>query len=282
MGSSTFGVGPRRQPRAPGRGGPGILGARCAIRMTRKARPAAALSFGPAGRGRSKPDAGHTKAPEGTDGDLRSTGPEATNKSAVSGRRLVPRSPALRPANLVPGTVPRIAPRTGLAVQSAPSGKTKCTVGAMSPQRACPRTCGQGPKSYPRTWSQCGRSVDTLVREVSHGSSDRPPHRRTGSMGNATRGFQPSLAERPLPTDPATEGLPQRRLARAPAPRGRHGHPDRDAPAGRHPRPVEPAGGRRRRPGRDDPVHARRCRDRAADYVDTEARRASARPSIRP
>jgi hypothetical protein len=76
---------------------------------------------------------GHTKAPEGTDGDLRSAGPEATNKSAVPGRRLVPRSPALRPANLVPGTVPRIAPRTGLAVQSAPSGKTKCTVGALVP-----------------------------------------------------------------------------------------------------------------------------------------------------
>jgi hypothetical protein len=39
----------------------------------------------------------------------------ATNKSAVPGRRRVPRSPALRPANLVPGTVPRITPRTGLA-----------------------------------------------------------------------------------------------------------------------------------------------------------------------
>src|SRR4249920_1087250 len=69
----------------------------------------------------------HTKAPEGTGGDLRSTGPEAANKSAVPGRRRVPRSPALRPANLVPGTVPRIAPRTGLAVQPAPSGKIECT-----------------------------------------------------------------------------------------------------------------------------------------------------------
>src|SRR6476469_438418 len=73
----------------------------------------------------------HTKAPEGTDGDLRSTGPAAANKSAVTGRRRVPRSPALRPANLVPGTVPRITPRTGLAVQSAPSGKTKCTAGTI-------------------------------------------------------------------------------------------------------------------------------------------------------
>jgi hypothetical protein len=47
---------------------------------------------------------------------LRSTGPAAANKSAVPDRRRVPRSPALRPANLVPGTVPRIAPRTSLAV----------------------------------------------------------------------------------------------------------------------------------------------------------------------
>jgi len=130
-----------------GEGGPGILGAYSTIRMTRKARSAAVLSFGrshasgvdgtrlrrgaicPSGPPTHHPE--HTKAPEGTDGDLRSAGPEATNKSAVPGRRLVPRSPALRPANLVPGTVPRIAPRTGLAVQSAPSGKTKCTVGAL-------------------------------------------------------------------------------------------------------------------------------------------------------
>src|SRR6478609_4149202 len=69
---------------------------------------ASARSRRPAGAARLP---GHTKAPEGTDGDLRSAGPEATNKSAVPGRRLVPRSPALRPANLVPGTVPRIAPR---------------------------------------------------------------------------------------------------------------------------------------------------------------------------
>ena len=83
---------------------------------------------------------GHTKAPEGTGGDLRSTGPEAANKSAVPGHRRVPRSPALRPATLVPGTVPRITPRTGLAVLPAPSGKTKCTTGPWPPQRGCPRT----------------------------------------------------------------------------------------------------------------------------------------------
>src|SRR6185312_7807435 len=73
----------------------------------------------------------HTKAPEGTGGDLRSTGSRATNKSAVPDRRRVPRSPTLRSANLVPGAVPRITPRTGLAVQPAPSGKTKIRVRAI-------------------------------------------------------------------------------------------------------------------------------------------------------
>ena len=134
--------------------------------------------------------------------------------------------------------------------------------GPWSPQRACPRTCSQVPESYPRTWPRCGRSVDTLIREVWNGSSHRTPRRRAGRMGNATRRFQPPLAERPLPTDPATQGLPQRGLARAPTPRGSHGHPDRHAPAGRHPGPAEPARGRRRRAGGDDPVHARGRRDR--------------------
>ena len=35
----------------------------------------------------------------------------------------VPRSPALRPSNPVPGTVPRIAPRCGLAVRTCPFGQ---------------------------------------------------------------------------------------------------------------------------------------------------------------
>ena len=34
-------------------------------------------------------------------------------------------------------------------------------------------------------------------REVSHGSSDRPARRRAGSLGDAARRLQPSLAERP-------------------------------------------------------------------------------------
>src|SRR6478752_515529 len=53
----------------------------------------------------------------------RSTGPVATNKSAVPGRRRVPRSLALRPSNPVPGTVPWITPRTGLAVRICPFGQ---------------------------------------------------------------------------------------------------------------------------------------------------------------
>ena len=67
--------------------------------------------------------AAHTKAPEGTGGSDRSTGPLAPNKSGVLGRRRVPRSLALRPSNLVPGTVPGIAPLAGLAVRTCPFGQ---------------------------------------------------------------------------------------------------------------------------------------------------------------
>ena len=95
--------------------------------------------------------AGHTKAPEGTGGDLRSTGPAATNKSAVPSRRRVPRSPALRPANLVPGTVPRITPepvwRFNLPLRARRNVRARPT----PRQRACPRSCNALPESYPRT-----------------------------------------------------------------------------------------------------------------------------------
>ena len=102
--------------------------------------------------------------------------------------------------------------------------------GPWSPQRACPRTCSEAPESYPRTWRRCGRSVDTLVAGgIGMGRLHRTPRRRAGRLGNAARRLQPSLAERPLPTDPAAQGLPQRGLARPPAPRGRHRHPDRHA-----------------------------------------------------
>src|SRR6202795_1800712 len=113
-------------------------------------------SLADGGRGCS----GHTKTPEGTDGDLRSTGPEAANKSAVPGRRRVPRSPALRPANLVPGTVPRITPRTGLAVQSAPSGKTKCTAGAHCTTTGLSTNlqdvCRELSPNFGAMWTVCG------------------------------------------------------------------------------------------------------------------------------
>ena len=38
--------------------------------------------------------------------------------------------------------------------------------GPRPPQRACPRTCSDSAKSYPRTCRRCGRSVDTLAGEV--------------------------------------------------------------------------------------------------------------------
>src|SRR3954451_9819218 len=38
--------------------------------------------------------------------------------------------------------------------------------GAYPPQRACPRTCKTFGRTYPRTCDDCGRSVDTLPREV--------------------------------------------------------------------------------------------------------------------
>src|SRR5207342_3679334 len=59
--------------------------------------------------------------------------------------------------------------------------------GPRPPQRACPRTCSDSAKSYPRTSTRCGRSVDTLHREVPHWSSARPPRGCPGWLGEATR-----------------------------------------------------------------------------------------------
>ena len=107
-----------------------------------------------------RPQPAGTEAPEGTGGDLRSTGPVAANKSTVSGRRRVPRSLALRPANLVPGTVSRIAPRTSLAVQPAPSGKTKCTTqGRATTMRLSTNISRYAPDLSPNLspmWTGCG------------------------------------------------------------------------------------------------------------------------------
>ena len=79
------------------------------------------------------------------------------------------------------------------------------------------------------------------------GSSARPPDRGAGSLGAAVRRLQPSLAERPVPPDPPGQGPAQRHLARPPAPRGRHGHPDRDAPARRSSSTSSGSRGRRHR-----------------------------------
>ena len=110
--------------------------------------------------------------------------------------------------------------------------------GPWSPQRACPRTCSQ---TCPKVIPELGADVDGLWIHSSGrygmGRLHRAPRRRAGRMGDATRRLQPPLAERPVPPDPADQGLPQRDLARPPAPRGGHGHPDRHPPAGRHPRP---------------------------------------------
>ncbi len=128
--------------------------------------------------------------------------------------------------------------------------------GALPPQRACPRSCDPVPESYPRTCGRCGRSVDTLDREVEDGSSDRPPGCGSGPMGPAARRVQPPLVERPVPPDQAGQGPPQRRLARPPAPRGCHGHPDRNAAARGRARSHRAADGGGHRADRHRPVHA--------------------------
>src|SRR6476661_4618469 len=65
--------------------------------------------------------------------------------------------------------------------------------GPWSPQQACPRTCSKTAESYPRTWRHCGRSVDTLAREVDDGQIHRPTHRSTGRLGDTARRVQPPL-----------------------------------------------------------------------------------------
>ena len=189
------------------------------------------MSGGPAGHARREPCLAcsrlsirpgrpadeHTKAPEGTGGDLRSTGPEAANKSAVPGRRRVPRSPALRPANLVPGTVPRITPRTGLAVQPAPSGKTKCTGGTPATttglstnlQRIRPKVIPELVADVDGLWIHSRGEVPRMGRLIARIIAAQD------GWATTARGLQPPLAQRPLPTDPPDQGFPQRRRGSA-------------------------------------------------------------------
>jgi hypothetical protein len=134
------------------------------------------------------PPRGRTKAPEGTGGDLRSTGPAAANKSAVTGRRRVPRSPALRPANLVPGAVRGITPPTGLAVQPAPSGKTKITGAPFAATMGLSTNLSRNRENLSPTsglmWMVCGY---TRGGGTAHGSSACPHHDRAGWLGSTVR-----------------------------------------------------------------------------------------------
>ena len=181
-------------PQSPGEGSGGPAGRRASgwtegRRASgpadgRKAgRPAGQRDDGPLDR----PRAEGMEAPEGTGGDLRSTGPAAANKSTVPSRRRVPRSLALRPANLVPGTVPRIAPRTGLAVQPAPSGKTKCTTQGRPATRPLSTNIGRDAPdlspNLPALWTGCGYTHPGGVTWVV-GSLDLSL-RRTGGRGRS-------------------------------------------------------------------------------------------------
>ena len=105
---------------------------------------------------------GRAKAPEGTGGSSgQSTGPLAPNKSGVRGRRRVPRSPALRLSNPVPGTVPRIAPRCRSGGSHLPlRARRNVSAGPQGGQRAYPRTSPGGPRPYPRLSHRCGWPVD--------------------------------------------------------------------------------------------------------------------------
>ena len=112
--------------------------------------------------------------------------------------------------------------------------------------------------SYPRTCGRCGRSVDTLAREVPRwvdllarlvAAQD--------ALGATVRRLQPSLAERPVPPDPAGQGLPQRHAGWV----TRSMPPSTDVPIGALLLTVildvaRPDRRGRHRPRRDHPVHA--------------------------
>lgn len=115
-------------------------------------------------------------------------GPVAANKSAVSERRRVPRSPALRPANLVPGAVRGITPPTGLAVQPAPSGKTKITGAPFAATMGLSTNLSRNRENLSPTsglmWMVCGY---TRGGGTAHGSSACPHHDRAGWLGSTVR-----------------------------------------------------------------------------------------------
>ena len=106
-----------------------------------------------------------------------------------------PRSTALRPSNPAPGTVPRIAPRCGLAVRTCPFGQDEMyppgrhghngLIHELRPNR---------PVAYPRLSHRCGRNVDDASRRGAtsmHGPRRRRFGRREvvdGTTAGSTRG----------------------------------------------------------------------------------------------
>ena len=114
-------------------------------------------------RGRRGRRGAHESARRNCGRTGRSAGPVAPNKSGVSGRRRVPRSLALRPSNPVPGTVPRITPRSGLAVRTCPFGQDEMYPPGPGGHNALSTNFARrGPTlspSFPPMWTGCGEAT---------------------------------------------------------------------------------------------------------------------------
>ncbi len=209
-----------------------------------------------------RPDRPRTrKRPKELVGTCRSAGPGATNKpqSLVAAGFL-----ARRPCDLrtwFPGpSRGSLLDRSGgsllplRARRNVRAGVRRTTTGLSTNLPSAPPTLSPNLSTM---WTGCGYSSG---RCRIHGSSARAARRRSRPLGAAARRLQPSLAERPVPADPADQGPAERPLARTSAPRGVDRHPDRPAPRGRHPRPRRPARGSRHRARGDDRVHDPRGR----------------------
>src|SRR6478752_6904523 len=183
----------------------------------------------------------------------RSAGAVATNKSAVPGRRRVPRSLALRPSNPVPGTVPWITPRTGLAVHICPFGQDEMYgPGPYIHNGLIHELAGKGSDLIPK-FADVVDELWILIGEVAaDGPSARASRRHERSLGAAVRRLQPPLADGAVPATRAGEGPAERPLARPPPPRGGDRPADRPARGHGHPGPARSAGGGGHRAGRDD------------------------------
>ena len=192
----------------------------------------------------------------------------APNKSGVLALAQVPRSLALRPSNPDPGTVPRIAPRCGLAVRTCPFGHDQC-----SPRRDAATTAlstnfvditARLSPTFPPLWTACGEpltsarcvdGVDSSTEVIDGSTAGAVPGAARGAerrLGEAVRRVQPALADGAVPTHPPDPGPAQWALARASTPCRLDRPADRPAPRQRHPRPRRSADGRRHHPDRDD------------------------------